>query len=308
MAKGRWEKGANRLITQLYAAIRRTKRDYTHRSYRARRLTLIADNASENKNNLVLTFFVDMVHHKWFDSVELLFGEPGHTHNGSDAVHKIHNVDVGNCTSGDLGHFVSQYVKAWHSEADRPHASVLDVMYDWKAYYNVYMRKMAGFTTSKTDPTMVRGWRVFRNTEGVVEVKYKVDPGTETLWRGVDGQPSSAGFSLLKAQPVGVPQVVPPKESIMTSFFRGQLKGGQMLEALEAHGLSPSMQYNYDCAGAGTIPIYEQLEPESPVGEWGPLCTIGTTHLGTVQFILQLYHLHYTSRYSAVHSAVVVCE
>ena len=102
MAKGRWEKGANRLITQLYAAIRRAKSDYTGRSFRARKLTLIADNATENKNNLVLTFFVDMVQHKWFDSLELLFGEPSHTHNGSDAVHKIHNVDVGNCTSGDL--------------------------------------------------------------------------------------------------------------------------------------------------------------------------------------------------------------
>ena len=70
---------------------------------------LIADNATENKNNQVLAFFVDMVSRGWLDEVELLFGEPGHTHNGGDAVHKIHNVGVGNATSSDLGHFVSQY-------------------------------------------------------------------------------------------------------------------------------------------------------------------------------------------------------
>ena len=289
MAKGRWGKGANRLITQLYAAIRRVKSDYTGRSYRARNLTLVADNASENKNNLVLVFFVDMVQHGWFDSVELLFGEPGHTHNGSDAVHKIHNVDVGNCTSGDLGHFISQYAKAWHSTADRPNASVLDVIYDWQSYYTVYIRKMAGFTVSKTDPQMVRGWRILRNTEGMVEVRYKMDPGLETQWRGVDGQPSSSGFFLFKSQPVGVPQVVPPKETIMSQFYRGHLKGAQMQEALAAHDLTASLLYNYECAAAGTIPIVEQLEAETPVGEWGPLCTIGTTYLAKVRFIQQLW-------------------
>ena len=289
MAKGRWDKGANRLITQLYAAIRRAKSNYSGRSYRSRRLTLIADNASENKNNLVLTFFVDMVNHGWFDTIDLLFGEPGHTHNGSDAVHKIHNVDVGNCTSGDLGHFISQYVKAWHSDADRPDATILDVMYDWKSYYSTYMRKMAGFTTSKTDPVMVRGWRILRNNDGMVEVKYKMDPAMESQWRGVDGHHASRGFFLLKSQPVGVPQVVPPKESIMNAFYRGQLKGAQMQEALDAHGLSPSLRYNYECAAAGTIPVVEQLEPKSPIGEWGPLCTIGTKHLGKVRFITQLW-------------------
>ena len=130
MSKGRWKKGGNRLITQLYAAIKRAKDNANGKSFRARKLVLIADNATENKNNQVLAFFVDMVSRGWLDEVELLFGEPGHTHNGGDAVHKIHNVGVGNATSGDLGHFVSQYKLGWQADSDRPAASILDVVYD----------------------------------------------------------------------------------------------------------------------------------------------------------------------------------
>ena len=48
-----------------------------------------------NQNNEVFAYYSDMVAAGWFDSVELRFGPVGHTHNGMDAVHKIHNVDLG---------------------------------------------------------------------------------------------------------------------------------------------------------------------------------------------------------------------
>ena len=52
-AKGRFKKGANRLCTSLLATIRATKAE-DHPARFARRLTLIADNYSENKNNTLL--------------------------------------------------------------------------------------------------------------------------------------------------------------------------------------------------------------------------------------------------------------
>jgi hypothetical protein len=54
-------------------------------------LVVVADNCSENKNNTVFAFFAHLVHMKWYDSIELLFGPVGHTHNGVDQDHGVHN-------------------------------------------------------------------------------------------------------------------------------------------------------------------------------------------------------------------------
>ena len=85
LPKNRWKKGANRMITQLMAAVRRIKSDYSKPGHRARRLVFIADNCSENKNNTLLAWCHSLVENGWFDSIELLFGTVGHTHNGVDA-------------------------------------------------------------------------------------------------------------------------------------------------------------------------------------------------------------------------------
>lgn len=45
----------------------------------------------------------------WYDEVLLLYGPVGHTHNGIDADHKIHNQDLGAYTAGTLGEWVSKY-------------------------------------------------------------------------------------------------------------------------------------------------------------------------------------------------------
>jgi hypothetical protein len=89
MPKGKWKKGANRLITLLHATVSAIKSDVNHPQHKARRLICIADNFAENKNKEILAWISDLVLNKWFDSVELLFGEVGHTHNGNDATHKV---------------------------------------------------------------------------------------------------------------------------------------------------------------------------------------------------------------------------
>ena len=96
--------------------------------------------------------------------------------------------------SGDLGHFVSQYKLGWQADSDRPAASILDVVYDWKEYYDRIIRPLAGFTKTSVDQNIVRGWRVSRNTEGMVELRYKVDPALNEHWRGTDGLPTSSGL------------------------------------------------------------------------------------------------------------------
>jgi hypothetical protein len=68
--KGKWAKGANYILTQLQAMVRRIKSDVNNPQHKARRLVIIADNASENKNSTLLAWASDMVQAFWFDSVE----------------------------------------------------------------------------------------------------------------------------------------------------------------------------------------------------------------------------------------------
>ena len=53
MPKKKWSKGANRIITQLHAYISSIKSDPTNIQHKARRLILIGDNYSENKQHAV---------------------------------------------------------------------------------------------------------------------------------------------------------------------------------------------------------------------------------------------------------------
>ena len=101
----------------------------------------------------------------------------GHTHNGVDACHTIHNADVGKVMSGDIGHFVHNYDVAYTKNI--ANASILTNVYDFKTYYAKHMRKLAGFTKTEHDQAIVRGWKIMRNAKNAVEIRWKLDPGKE---------------------------------------------------------------------------------------------------------------------------------
>jgi hypothetical protein len=93
--KGRYVKNPNRVITSLFHAIRMVKFG-SHPCRGARELVLVADNASDNKNNDLFAFAAELIARGWFDSVMIVFGPVGHTHNGNDSIHYCHNQIVGN--------------------------------------------------------------------------------------------------------------------------------------------------------------------------------------------------------------------
>jgi hypothetical protein len=297
MPYGKWKKGANRILTQIHATLSAIKGDPTNKQHTARRLVLIADNASENKNKEILAYCADLVMNNWFDSVELLFGEVGHTHNGNDATHKVHNQDVANHEAGDLGHFVSNYKKVWSNPDTRPRASILNVMYDWVEYYarpNQCMRPLSGHTKTQFDQYAVRGFLASRGEDSFVDIKFKMDPATEKDWRGNDGHYGSAGFGVLPNGPTkGVPLVKNAKKitSQGVAYADKILKFGTMLEPF---GLAASCKANYDAAMTGNIPMTRQLEQETPVGQWGPLFTTGSSaeNQGNVRLLEKVWWPH----------------
>lgn len=286
--KGKWAKGANYILTQLQAMVRRIKSDVNNPQHKARRLVIIADNASENKNSTLLAWASDMVQAFWFDSVEFLFGEVGHTHNGNDATHKVHNQDLGRYESGDLGQLVWNYRFPWSNAHLRPRASVLDVMYDWDEYYNEdYVRPLAGYTKTAADKHIVRGFKISRGMNKLVDVKWKADPAMDKYWRGDDGNENSEGFYILSSVPPGVPQKIEPAVQLQATKYANHLQKKGLKTILGAWQLANAVEHNYNQIMTGVISVKEQLEPSTPLGEWGPLCKIGSHDKfnGNVRFI-----------------------
>ena len=257
--------------------IRRAKSDYTHERHKARTLILIADSASENKNNVLFAYCTDLVENGWYDSVELLFGPVGHTHNGVDSTHKIHNQNVAGQVSGDLGHFVFNYVKGFSGkESHIPDVSLLERTVDWIAYYTPHMRPISGFTKTKNDPTAVRGFKISRRELDVVDLQWKIDPASELEWRGQGGYPNTTGFFMMKSKPEGLPTFV---ETLVVSAESKEtakkLRSEAMRNALRAQDLLECVEWNYAAATEDHIPVHEYLEEHAPNHEWGRLCKIG---------------------------------
>jgi hypothetical protein len=214
---GKWRKGADRLCTLLYHVLLRIKQKDPNTctpselaQRQCRKLVLMADNASENKNNCVFQFLTELVQRKWFDEIQLLYGPVGHTHNGNDAVHYIHNQIAGNFCSITPAELFLNYHHAWHSERTRPQPIIMEAQYSWQERFAPYQNSVKGFTHTMKDPSYVRAFRFSWSEDGIVVMHVKGSP-TSTIWYGINSVPDGPGFVCLRGIPSGYPQ---PKEPI----------------------------------------------------------------------------------------------
>ena len=115
---------------------------------------MLADNFAENKCNTVFAWCTCLVLAGWFDEVELLFGPVGHTHNGNDSVHYVHNHCAGNFNSVTLAEYLNTFVFAWEEDDTRPQPVLLDVLYDWDSYFKKHINKVQGFTNTRSPRCM----------------------------------------------------------------------------------------------------------------------------------------------------------
>jgi hypothetical protein len=147
---------------------------------------------------------------------------------------------------------------------------------DWNSYYRPVSRSILGFTKTKHDKTMVRGFRIAKQADGTTDVTWKVDPVLEPEWRGAGG-PKTPGFYMLKCVPEGVPAYVEPPvvcAAQMEKYKKG-IKGANMRATLAPLGLSACVDWNFEAGATGVIPIHRYLEEVAPAPEWGRLCEVG---------------------------------
>jgi hypothetical protein len=100
---------------------------------RARKLVGIGDNYSGNRNYTNLYFISEMVAWGWYDEVELLFGPVGHTHNGIDSQHSIHNKQLLSQPHYQLADILKAFT-VW-TPSTRPGHCVLEGTHDWVSHY-----------------------------------------------------------------------------------------------------------------------------------------------------------------------------
>lgn len=209
--KKKFEKGANRFCTQFYHSIKALK-ESDHEAARSRRLVLIGDNYSENKNNDDFAFASELVARGWYDVVELYYGPVGHTHNGVDADHKIHNQHACNFTLGTLADLVNVYQEAWSEPTTRPEYAICELQLNWKKRYAKVVNRLSGFQVSGANRIAVHGFKFERHGgSGPIMLMWKRAPSRLSPWLGANHEARSRGFRILKRIPQGAPEVILPK-------------------------------------------------------------------------------------------------
>ena len=213
--QGKWGKGSDRLCTILYTVLRRIKERTSGSQEQmeqklARKLTLMGDNCSVNKSNQMFAFCTELVQRGWFDEVEMLFGPVGHTHNGNDAVHFVHNQIAGNYLSVTPAELFNNYKFAWADEHKRPQPVILESQWAWKARYKPLLNPVSGFSGTQSDPLYVRAFR-FRKApvNSEVEMHIKGSPRLDLPWHGQNSIVDAPGFRILK----GFPEKAPLRKS-----------------------------------------------------------------------------------------------
>ena len=278
--KGQHSKGANRWCTMIYHIMKGLKSSGGPTAG-ARTFVFIGDNYSENKNNINLAFLSDIVRRNWYDEILLLFGPVGHTHNGIDAVHKVHNQNLGLHNAGTLADWISLYPQAWTTLSKRPAAGICTALFDFKGYYDGRIDPIKGFTKTANDKGTVQAWRIIRSNLRV-EVQWKPAATLNSPWLGVDGTevgPRNPGFLVLRKGDSGAPVLI--SDSSLgervdhVKKMRRDLNSDAMEAVLTAEDMLESRAWLNECIDTGTIPVHHAVDRSLRGGQVGRLVEIG---------------------------------
>jgi hypothetical protein len=257
--KGMFKKGANRLCTTLWYVLRRLKtrpniNELDAQQKKAIHLVLLADNYSENKNMHLLAFCCELIHLEMFHKIELMYGPVGHTHNGNDAVHFVHNNIVGNFESVSPPEFFNQFYSSWQSDKTRPQPVIVDVQYNFKMRYKNHLRHIMFISRA-------RAIQLSRGSNGIVNLMLKSSPRNEK-WCGEGGIPDGPPFVILRSFPQDLPTVVPPSQLKMRPQDATALKGKSVRDYCALLGRSRQLEWTLDMMRLGHFPAGDKVTVE----------------------------------------------
>jgi hypothetical protein len=207
-----------------------------------------------------------LVLRKWYDEIELYFGPVGHTHNGNDAVHYIHNQIAGNYCSITPAELFNNYRFAWLTERTRPQPIIVETQYDWKRRFAPLKNDLKGFTNTKNDKDYARCIRFTWTIDGVVEATFKGSP-LHKEWFGDKSIPGGPGLVCLRGAPTSMPRTKEPKKTSVEPEYLKRLQGVTVRDyccnnvRMEMYEHLIHMAAHYEIKSMG--PVSPQQEAES---------------------------------------------
>ena len=201
-----WSKDTNLNLSILFAHLRKMKQE----GYKARKLVLNMDNAKDNKNQYMLAFCIMLVKMGWYESVELHFLMPGHSHFYVDrdcfAMIGKHKRKF-NIMHPDA--FWDTFVdKCFPKATVKPTRLDFPAVYDWKSYFDSHIRPLQGHS-------LVRSFRIVCDPSTNIPVMYTKANLTKLSWVGFY---DVFGYRLMQSLPDGIPQIIPPTPLPETEF------------------------------------------------------------------------------------------
>jgi hypothetical protein len=274
--------GANRFCTLLHTVLQ-ANRSCGGPAAKARRLVIIVDNYGENRNYCNFAFLSEVVMAGWYDSIELLFGPVGHTHNGVDAIHHKHNVEVGKYFAGTLAHYIHNYGLVFKSPVTRPSASLCLIQYDWDEHYRNSTVKLSGINERhpETGALLSVGFKIARHgNDPLVRVYYTHDTCMTPRWIGVDRrQPGGEGFVCLARRPSAPPRLIEQHRTARNDAVLKWVNHKKLAEQVMANGeyAGGCLDWVRDAATTGMVPVNTYLDEQKrvPDGRMGTPARIG---------------------------------
>jgi hypothetical protein len=277
--------GSNRFCTLLHTVLQANRTCGTDAA-KSRRLVIIVDNYSENRCYNNFSFLTEVVMSGWFDTVELLYGPVGHTHNGIDAMHHIHNTQVGKYFAGTLADWINNFRHAFKSDRTRPSASICLIQYDWDGHYKNNKVKLEGIDTrDEAGALLAVGFKIGREgNDPLVRVWFTQDTGMTPQWVGADGKVNSEGVVALTRRPFAPPKQIPPFRTARLNKVLKLLKNKVFVQHMQANNAEDCIEWVREAATTGMVPVIEYLEDEYcvPGGRFGTPARIGTARLSVV--------------------------
>jgi hypothetical protein len=243
----------------------------------ARKLITLADNAGDNKNNVLFAFCCELIWRGWYDEIEMYFGPVGHTSNGNDSVHFVHNQIAGNANSVTLAEFLKAFYYAWSSDRTRPQPIILDTQYDWEEHYREHIQEASHFNRSRYNDKYCRAFRFQRSTDNRIEMMVKGSPANKD-WCGLKGVANAPGLIILRSLPQDAPCVIPPRNSRLPDKDIAALKGLEKYCVKTDFGPSHTWLMKMAKTGQiptnGPVPVDVQSKHHHQRG-WGQVESIG---------------------------------
>ena len=214
----------------------------------------------------------------------------GHTHNGNDAAHSVHNQIAGNYPSVTPAELFNAYSYAWASERTRPQPIIMECQFAWHERFSQPTsghQPISGFTITQNNPYNVRAFRfkaVQQSSTRKCELQIKGSP-LEEKWRGENSVLGGEGFFILNHLLEGFPKLKKPHAYEMPKAYLNGIKSAKFRAYCESIGRSMMHEHLVTMAETLIIPSLgpvtsEELSDLAPsrqksLSGYGPVEWIG---------------------------------